>query len=80
MIQPHGLHVDPDGNVWVTDAQGPDGVDPHREGKGHVAMKFSPQGELLLTLGTPGVGAAGKDTLDQPCDVVGRQGRHHLRR
>lgn len=70
MIQPHGLHVDPDGNVWVTDAQGPDGLDPHREGKGHVAMKFSPQGELLMTLGTPGVGAAGRDTLDQPCDVV----------
>ena len=22
MIQPHGLHVDPEGNVWVTDAQG----------------------------------------------------------
>ena len=70
MIQPHGLHVDPDGNVWVTDAQGPDGVDPAREGKGHVVMKFSPDGELLMTLGTPGVGAAGRDTLDQPCDVV----------
>ena len=70
MIQPHGLHVDPDGNVWVTDAQGPDGVDPAREGKGHVVMKFSPAGELLMTLGTPGVGAAGRDTLDQPCDVV----------
>ena len=70
MIQPHGLHVDYEGNIWVTDAQGPDGVDPHREGKGHVVMKFSPAGELLLTLGTPGVGAAGRDTLDQPCDVV----------
>ncbi len=70
MIQPHGLHVDPEGNVWVTDAQGPDGLNPHREGKGHVAMKFSPEGELLMTLGTPGVGAAGQDTLDQPCDVV----------
>ena len=70
MIQPHGLHVDPDGNVWVTDAQGPDGTDPHREGKGHVVMKFSPDGELLMTLGTPGVGAAGRNTLDQPCDVV----------
>ena len=70
MIQPHGLHVDPEGNVWVTDAQGPDGLNPHREGKGHVAMKFSPEGELLMTLGRPGVGAAGQDTLDQPCDVV----------
>ena len=70
MIQPHGLHVDPDGNVWVTDAQGPDGEDPQREGKGHIVLKFSADGELLMTLGTPGVGAAGRDTLDQPCDVV----------
>ena len=70
MIQPHGLHVDPDGNVWVTDAQGPNGEDPQREGKGHIVLKFSADGELLMTLGTPGVGAAGRDTLDQPCDVV----------
>lgn len=70
MIQPHGLHVDQDGNVWVTDAQGPDGQDPRREGKGHVALKFSPEGELLMTLGTPGIGIAGRSTLDQPCDVV----------
>ncbi|HCE03045.1 MAG TPA: hypothetical protein DEQ98_07365, partial [Acidobacteria bacterium] len=70
MIQPHGLHVDHAGHVWVTDAQGPDDTDPRRDGKGHVVMKFSPEGELLMTLGTPGVGAAGTDTLDQPCDVV----------
>ena len=70
MLQPHGLHVDFEGNVWVTDAQGPDGRDRNRDGKGHVVLKFSPRGELLMTLGTPGVGAAGRDTLDQPCDVV----------
>ena len=33
-------------------------------------MTFSPEGELLMTLGTPGVAAAGRDTLDQPSDVV----------
>ena len=70
MVQPHGLHVDQTGAVWVTDSLGPDGRDSAREGKGHVVMKFSPDGDLLLTLGTPGVGAAGRDTLDQPCDVV----------
>jgi len=70
MVQPHGLHVDDEGSVWVTDAQGPNGEDPQREGKGHVVLKFSPAGELLMTLGTPGVGAAGTDTLDQPCDIV----------
>ena len=70
MVQPHGLHVDREGSVWVTDSQGPDGRDPHREGKGHVVLKFSPEGKLLMTLGTPGVGIAGRITLDQPCDVV----------
>ena len=70
MIQPHGLHVDRESNVWVTDSQGPDGLDPNREGKGHVVLKFSPEGKLLMTLGAPGVGIAGRNTLDQPCDVV----------
>ena len=29
-IRPHGIHVDRDGNVWVTDGEGPDGKDPER--------------------------------------------------
>ena len=60
---PHGFHVDADGNVWVTDAQGPDGEDPSRDGKGHQVVKFSPDGEVLLTLGTPGVEGDGTDAL-----------------
>ena len=68
---PHGFHVDTDGNVWVTDAQGPDGEDPSRDGKGHQVVKFSPEGEVLLTLGTPGVAGDGSDALlNEPCDVV----------
>ena len=47
---PHGLHVDRDGNVWVTDAQGPNPNNPNTAGKGHVVIKLSPQGEVLLTL------------------------------
>ncbi|MBM62999.1 MAG: hypothetical protein CL484_08640 [Acidobacteria bacterium] len=70
LLQPHGLHVDQGGNVWVTDAQGPDEEAPQQEGKGHVVLKFSARGDLLLTLGTPGIGLAGRNTLDQPCDVV----------
>src|SRR5262245_11333618 len=35
LIFPHGFHVDRDGNIWVTDAQG-------AEGKGHQVLKFSP--------------------------------------
>ena len=70
-IFPHGFHVDADGNVWVTDAQGPDGEDPNRDGKGHQVIKFSPEGDILLTLGTPGVAGDGTGPLlFTPCDVV----------
>jgi DNA-binding beta-propeller fold protein YncE len=71
MLFPHGLHVDRDGNVWVTDAQGPNADNPATAGKGHVALKFSPTGELLLTLGQPGVAGDGTDgRLFTPNDVV----------
>ena len=63
MVFPHGFHVDKDGNVWVTDAQG-------RDGKGHQVFKFSPEGKLLLTLGKAGVAGAGLDEFNQPSDVA----------
>ena len=38
-VLPHGIHVDRDGNVWVTDGQG------NKAGtKGHQVIKFSPEG------------------------------------
>lgn len=68
---PHGIHVDRDGNVWVTDAQGPDGKDANRNGKGHAVYKFSPAGNVLLTLGQPGVAGDGTGPLlNEPTDVV----------
>ena len=68
---PHGIHVDRDGNVWVTDAQGPDGHDATRNGKGHVVYKFNPGGRVLLTLGKPGVAGDGTGgLLNGPSDVV----------
>jgi DNA-binding beta-propeller fold protein YncE len=60
---PHGIDVDAEGNVWVTDARG-------RDGKGHQVLKFSPQGELLLTLGKAGIAGDGPDTFNQPSDVA----------
>ena len=64
LLFPHGLHVDRDGNVWVTDARG-------AEGRGQVAIKFSPTGEVLLMLGQPGVAGDGSDhLLETPNDVV----------
>src|SRR5215472_3341897 len=37
-IFPHGITIDPDGNVWVSDGQG-------KDGKGHQVFKFSPDGK-----------------------------------
>ena len=62
-VWPHGFLVDPDGNVWVTDARG-------EGGKGFQVFKLSPDGAILLTLGTPGVSAEGPDTFVAPTDVV----------
>ncbi|HIA59597.1 MAG TPA: hypothetical protein EYO00_06920 [Gammaproteobacteria bacterium] len=71
MIFPHGLHVDRDGNIWVTDAQGPNPSNPQTEDMGHVVYKLSPEGEILLILGQPGVAGDGTDALlETPCDVV----------
>src|ERR1700693_3892143 len=62
-VFPHGITVDKDGNVWVTDGQG-------KDGKGHQVFKFSPKGEVLMTLGKAGVGGDGEDTFNQPSAVA----------
>ena len=62
-VFPHGIAVDKDGNIWVTDGQG-------RDGKGHQVFKFSPDGEVLMTLGKAGVAGDGPDTFNQPDDVA----------
>ena len=64
-VLPHGLHVDGEGNVWVTDSQGNDAGT-----KGHQAIKFSPDGEVLLRLGTAGQPGSGPGQLNEPCDVI----------
>jgi DNA-binding beta-propeller fold protein YncE len=69
-VRPHGIHIDRDGNVWVTDGEGPDGKDPRRDGKGHQVFKFSPDGKLLLTLGKAGVAGDGPDTFNMPSAVL----------
>lgn len=62
-VWPHGTYLDADGNLWTTDARG-------AEGKGHTVMKLSKSGDVLMTLGTPGVAGAGHDTFDGPADVL----------
>jgi peptidylamidoglycolate lyase len=57
-IMPHGLTVDHEGNLWLTDV----GL--------HQVFKFTPEGKLLLTLGE--VGVPGKDHahFNLPTDVA----------
>src|SRR5205807_7404976 len=62
-VFPHGLHVDREGNVWVTDAGGADG-------KGHQVFKFGPDGKVLLALGRPGIAGDSPDTFNRPADVL----------
>ncbi len=55
----HGIFIDGGDNVFVTDATD------------HAVYKFSPNGDLLLTLGTPGqAGASEGDPFNKPTDIA----------
>src|SRR5262249_24806966 len=70
----HGIDVDKDGNVWVTDERGPTPQElekfPNTKGLGHTVIKFSPDGKILLKLGTGGVAGDPPTALNEPCDVL----------
>jgi DNA-binding beta-propeller fold protein YncE len=74
LVWPHGIHVDRDGNVWVTDARVPNADElkqfPGEAQKGSVVIKFSPEGQVLMTLGKPGVKGHPPDALTEPTDVT----------
>src|SRR4051794_22757769 len=60
---PHGAAVDRESNLWITDARG--------DGKmGNQVFKLSPDGKVLMTLGTKGASGSGPDMFDQPTDVL----------
>ena len=65
IVFPHGIHVDRDGNVWITD-----GAANKAGTKGHQVFKFSPEGKVLMTLGKAGVPGNGPDTFNEPTDVI----------
>lgn len=73
-VFPHGIHVDREGNVWVTDARAANPQElekfPAAKSLGHVVVKFSPDGKVLMTLGTPGVAGDPPRALNEPCDVA----------
>jgi len=63
VLWPHGIFVDGEDNVWITDARG-------EGGRGHQVHKFSPAGRLLLSLGKSGTAGTGTDAFDQPSAVL----------
>jgi len=73
-IFPHKIHVDADGNIWVVDGRSANARErkkkPDEEPKGHVVVKFSPDGKVLLTIGTAGVAGSPPLALTEPCSVV----------
>ena len=85
-VFPHGIHVDKEGNVWITDGQDnlprrapgapADAPMPAMPAKvvGHQVFKFNPDGKLLLTLGKPGGNQPGQPadpaSFYQPNDVI----------
>jgi peptidylamidoglycolate lyase len=57
-IMPHGLTIDHEGNVWLTDV----GL--------HQVFKCTPEGKVLLTLGEAGVAGADHSHFNLPTDVA----------
>jgi sugar lactone lactonase YvrE len=57
-IMPHGLSIDPDGKVWITDVAY------------EQVFRFSPEGVLELTLGERGVTAQDSAHFGRPADVA----------
>jgi hypothetical protein len=63
IVRPHGLFIDKNNNVWVTDGDA-------ENGKGDQVFEFSEEGKVLLTLGKAGVAGDGPDTFNKPSDVL----------
>ena len=72
---PHGFTVDHEGNIWTTDTNDDETIlgMPARNARGarmgQTVLKLSPSGEVLMTLGTEGVGGTGPDRFDRPTGV-----------
>lgn len=73
-VRPHGMYVDDEGNVWVTDGRAAREAEleeaPDAARKGNQVVKFSPEGEVMMVLGTPGMTGDPPEALNQPNDVI----------
>lgn len=66
IVSSHGLRIDADDHLWVTDMAG------------HRVLKYDAQGKLLLALGT-GKPGSGRDQFNQPTDVAfGQRGEFYV--
>ena len=74
ILWPHGMDVDREGNIWVADARVANENEirenPAAANIGSSVMKFSPDGELLMTIGTPGAVGDPPSHLTDPNDVL----------
>ena len=74
ILWPHGMDVDKQGNVWVVDARIATADErtkfPDWAKKGNSVTKFSPDGKVLLVLGTPGEAGDPPAKFTEPNDVV----------
>jgi len=62
-VWPHGFRIDKDGFLWITDGRA-------RDGKGSQIFKISPDGKVVLTLGTKGVAGESPTAFNGPADVA----------
>ena len=74
ILWPHGMDVDHEGNIWIADARIANErellINPAAANIGSSVLKFSPDGELLLTIGTPGELGDPPTHLTDPNDVL----------
>jgi len=54
----HHIKIDQNGNVWIADVEN------------HVVEKYTPEGELLQTIGTKGQAGRDQTHLNRPCDMA----------
>lgn len=73
-VFPHKITIDREGNVWVVDARNQNererNRNPQDKPKGHTVTKFSAQGKVLLTIGTPGIAGDPPAALNEPTSVA----------
>ena len=67
-VQSHGLCLDPDGSLWLSDGRA-------KDGRGEQVFKVTQDGKVLMTLGKAGVAGTTPDTFNAPSDIaIGRNG------